>query len=74
MDHNLPCPFCGNENTEIDEIDMNVYAVLCDQCGCTGPIASHEIASTGQHQALHVWNQRMPIDHQTADIFDDDEA
>lgn len=45
-----PCPFCGNEDIEIDEVRIGEYAVDCPECECIGPIKP-EIMS-----AITAWN------------------
>lgn len=53
----LPCPFCGN-----DEIEMNyskwdgdyMYVVRCDCCGTEQP-------EDDQHSAVRIWNQREAL-------------
>nr|ELR5040606.1 Lar family restriction alleviation protein [Providencia stuartii]ELR5081576.1 Lar family restriction alleviation protein [Providencia stuartii] len=53
----LPCPFCGN-----DEIDMNysywageyMYVIRCSCCGT-------QQMEEDQHSAVRVWNQREAL-------------
>ena len=47
----LYCPFCQkNNDIEVEEIDENEYAVLCNDCSVCGPIADTE------NTAIRRWN------------------
>lgn len=54
---NQPCPFCGFDDVEIDEIDLGVYAVCCPECDAIGPWNY-----TSPEAALALWNQRPEIE------------
>jgi Lar family restriction alleviation protein len=54
----VPCPFCGNADPMIDEIDMDVWAVVCDDCGCTGPYQNDDGTATVGQKAIELWNKR----------------
>ena len=47
-----PCPFCGDEG-EIDEVDSNVFAVICNGCGTIGPRCDSE------QEASDLWDKRI---------------
>lgn len=56
MSHeNQPCPFCGFDDVEIDEIDRGVFAVTCPECNATGPWDYNT-----PYGALAAWNLRVP--------------
>lgn len=48
----LPCPFCGHEDVEINEIGVGEFAVDCPECQAIGPITD-DIMS-----AIHDFNRR----------------
>lgn len=58
----LPCPFCGDSDPAIDEVEINVIAIVCNDCGCTGPIErfTEGTAQTAE-QAIAAWNRRPTI-------------
>jgi hypothetical protein len=37
---------------------VNVHAVCCSTCGCTGPIENYENASQTEERAVELWNAR----------------
>ncbi len=45
------CPFCGDENVEIDEIRSGEYAVDCQECESIGPIRADIMT------AIEDWNR-----------------
>lgn len=53
-----PCPFCGNANPSIDEVDIDVHAVCCDSCKMTGPIGGPNIRAQSPETAIALWNRR----------------
>lgn len=54
----MPCPFCARHHPSLEEIAMEVWAVVCE-CGTQGPV---ENFNTGAHQdrakAAELWNRR----------------
>jgi Lar family restriction alleviation protein len=54
----LPCPFCADADPSIDEIDSDVWAVCCDECGCTGPYQSDDGSADVGQKAIDLWNRR----------------
>jgi Lar family restriction alleviation protein len=52
MTYLKPCPFCGQEETEIIN-DERRLAVRCGYCGATGEECSTE------KQAIEAWNKRV---------------
>ena len=56
----LPCPFCGDDDPLHDEIQPDVYAVICRTCGCIGP--SYELEALvpchSVEAAIDAWNSR----------------
>lgn len=38
-----PCPFCGDGDPAIDEIDSDVWAVCCNSCATIGPHDSSDV-------------------------------
>lgn len=51
----LPCPFCGYDDVEIDEIDMGIIAICCPDCQTIGP---HQDGTHTVEQAISKWNLR----------------
>ena len=52
----LNCPFCGDDDPEIDEVSPGVCVVRCIECGCLGP---HDLDTDGTpEQAVEAWNRR----------------
>lgn len=49
-----PCPFCGQDDVEIDEIDLRCFAVCCPDCECIGPVVK-----TTVEDAIEMWNKRQ---------------
>ena len=49
------CPFCGESESEIDEISPSQFAVVCQNpdCGAIGPAASLQMV------AVNLWNHRV---------------
>lgn len=47
-----PCPFCGYDGVEIDEVAITEYAVDCPECRCIGPICGTVM------EAISYWNDR----------------
>lgn len=55
----LPCPFCGDSDPAIDEVEIGVHAVVCNDCGCTGPIERfNEGTVQSPERAIELWNRR----------------
>lgn len=48
-----PCPFCGDDAVDIEEIpdNGNIYYVYCIMCAANGPVAGREI------DAVDKWNE-----------------
>jgi len=53
-----PCPFCGDTDPAIDEVDSGVWAIVCNDCGCTGPIENYSNATQTPERATELWNAR----------------
>jgi Lar family restriction alleviation protein len=51
-----PCPFCGHEDVEIDEVATHEYSVCCPECGCVGPVDT-----ASPQYAITLWNVRAPL-------------
>lgn len=49
-----PCPFCGHDDVEIDEIDLGIIAICCPECRTIGP---HQDGSQTVEQAIDKWNK-----------------
>jgi len=56
----LPCPFCGDTDPAIDEVDMDVWAVCCNECGTTGPTQDDKGQADVGAKAIELWNRRKP--------------
>jgi Lar family restriction alleviation protein len=54
-----PCPFCGDNDPSIDEVDSGVHAVVCNDCGCVGPITPYVEAHQTAEEAIERWNRRL---------------
>ena len=54
----LPCPFCGDSNPSIDEIDNDQWAVVCNECGCIGAHITDDGGVTVGAKAIELWNRR----------------
>ena len=54
----LACPFCGNDDPVLQEIDDERWAVCCEECGTIGP---HQIDNGDEvigEKAIEFWNMR----------------
>lgn len=49
------CPFCGDPDPAIDEIDMGIFAIVCNDCMCIGP---HQNGKQSAEEAIRKWNER----------------
>jgi len=56
-----PCPFCGDGDPGIDEIEIKVWAVVCNGCGCIGPVENYDSALQSPERAIELWNARDPL-------------
>lgn len=57
----LPCPFCGSTNTEVEgEPDIDIAWMECDTCGAQGPTAA------GVEDPAAFWNDRIDIAQEAA--------
>lgn len=54
----LPCPFCGDPDPAIDEIEMDIWAVCCNECGAVGPHQSDDGVTNLGPKAIELWNKR----------------
>lgn len=54
----MPCPFCGDGNPAIDEVEVKVWAIVCNGCGCIGPIENYDNAQQFPERAIDLWNKR----------------
>lgn len=52
------CPFCGDGDPAIDQVELGVWAIVCNGCGCTGPIENYDSAQQSSERAVELWNQR----------------
>lgn len=57
----LPCPFCGDTDPAIDEVELRVWALVCNGCGTTGPIEDYDAADQSAERAIELWNRRAPV-------------
>jgi Lar family restriction alleviation protein len=53
-----PCPFCGDPDPAIDEVDMDVWAVVCNDCGAIGPTQNDDGKINLGPKAIELWNGR----------------
>lgn len=47
-----PCPFCGHDDVELDEVDLRCFAVCCPECEVIGPISRESV-----EDAIVKWNR-----------------
>lgn len=47
----MPCPFCGHDDVELDEVDVGCFAVCCPECEAIGPVSRESIEA-----AIALWN------------------
>lgn len=50
-----PCPFCGDGDPAIDEIELGIWAVCCNDCRTIGP---HCDGEQSPEDAISRWNAR----------------
>ncbi len=50
-----PCPFCGNADIEVDEIEIGIIAICCPECMAIGP---HQDGMQSVEMAIEKWNRR----------------
>jgi len=50
-----PCPFCGNADIEVDEIEIGIIAICCPECMAIGP---HQDGDQSVELAIEKWNRR----------------
>lgn len=58
LSKNLPCPFCGSNNIEIQNVGdwaCTAMAVICHDCGMEGP------TSEDSDVAEQLWNKRTEL-------------
>ncbi len=49
-----PCPFCGHDDVEIDEVSPGRFAVTCPECEAIGPTSEVSVQGAVMH-----WNVRQ---------------
>ena len=52
-----PCPFCGHDDVEIEEVSISEFAVCCPECRAIGPILPTVM------EAISFWNDRRLVPH-----------
>jgi len=50
-----PCPFCGHDDVEVDEIEIGIIAICCPECLTIGP---HQDGMQSVELAIEKWNRR----------------
>jgi len=50
-----PCPFCGHDDVEVDEIEIGIIAICCPECLAIGP---HQDGAQSVELAIEKWNRR----------------
>ena len=53
-----PCPFCGATDPMLDDIDGDVWAVCCEDCGAIGPNVEDDLSDKVGSAAIEAWNKR----------------
>ena len=61
-----PCPFCGHDDPQIDDISPGVWALSCPECGCVGPSLRDDQPASDPERAIELWNAR----HRARDAYD----
>jgi len=51
----LPCPFCGYDDVEYNEIELGIVAICCPECMTVGP---HQDGAQTHDEAREKWNRR----------------
>lgn len=61
------CPFCPKGGaTQVSEVEIGVHAVICTECGCTGPIQRYtEGARQSPDRGIELWNTRAAPPQET---------
>jgi Lar family restriction alleviation protein len=67
----LPCPFCGDPDPAVDEVELRVWALVCNGCGCTGPIEDYDNAQQSAERAIELWNRRGATDWEPVETVPD---
>ena len=49
------CPFCGSGRSQIREIDIGTWAVVCESCGGAGPVGEDGF------EAVFGWDSRTAL-------------
>ncbi len=52
------CPFCGDADPSIDEVDVGVWVLVCEGCQCMGPVQRYESGQQPPERAIELWNRR----------------
>lgn len=50
-----PCPFCGHDDVEVDEIELGIIVICCPECMAIGP---HQDGTQSVEMAIEKWNKR----------------
>jgi len=50
-----PCPFCGNDELDVEDIEMGIFAVVCVVCNTIGP---HQDGEQSVETAISKWGTR----------------
>lgn len=68
----LPCPFCGQQDAFVEQLDTDASVVICDariseHCACLarGPVAvrdDEDEMQPGRTAAIAAWNRRAPVE------------
>ncbi len=68
----LPCPFCGQQDAFVEQLDTDASVVICDariseHCACLarGPVAvrdDEDEMQPGRTAAIAAWNRRAPAE------------
>lgn len=55
-DEAIPCPFCGSDNLDRNQVGNSLHWVFCLDCNCCGPDADN------LHNAINRWNRRPEVE------------
>ena len=58
MNDLMPCPFCASSHSTYEQIAVRVFAVVCNGCGTSGPVALDKSSRQDEERAAELWNRR----------------
>lgn len=55
-----PCPFCGHDDVEVDEISPGRFAITCPECEAIGPASEVSVNAAVLHWNVRQVNAAVP--------------